>query len=114
MEFLVINPTSTIYGHPLILGQLWLATTDAYIGCHARRMTITQGNVVKNIVLYPTTKPILPIVNIQLHLARYLEENTSSPLTLEEAIEFRNKTEGDAIKNFINKPISMSTKIHHQ
>ena len=63
MEFLVINPRSRLDGHPLILGRPWLATTDAYIGCRAGSMTIAQGNVVKNLILYPPAKPSLPIVN---------------------------------------------------
>jgi len=46
-------------------------------------MTITQGNVVKNLVLYPLVKQSLPIVNTQLHPPKYLEENIRSPLTLE-------------------------------
>lgn len=71
-------------------------------------MTITQGNAVKNIVLYPQAKPSLPIVNIQLHPPRYLEENIRSPLTLEESLEFKNQTEDDVINNFINRLVSMN------
>jgi len=59
---------------------------------------------VKNLVLYPPTKPSLPIVNTQLDPPRYLEENIRSPLTLEEALEFKNQTEDDVINNFINRP----------
>ena len=52
-DFLVINPKNRLYGHPLILGRPWLATADAYIGCRQGNMTITRGNYVKNLALYP-------------------------------------------------------------
>lgn len=42
-------PINWLYGHPLILGRPWLATTDAYIGCRTGSMTITRGNAVKNL-----------------------------------------------------------------
>lgn len=95
MDFLVINPRSRLDGHPLILGRPWLETTDSYIGCRASSMTIAQGNVVNKFVLYPPAKPSLPTVNTQLHPPRYLEENIRSPLTLEEALEFKNQMEDD-------------------
>ena len=71
-------------------------------------MTITQGNVVKNLVLCSLSKPSQPIVNTQLHPPRYLEENIRSPPSLEEALEFKNKTEDDVINNFINRLIFMN------
>ena len=43
-NFLAINPKNRMDEHPLILGQPWLATTDAYIGCRAGSMTITRGD----------------------------------------------------------------------
>eukprot|EP00253_Pinus_taeda_P012743 PITA_12743 len=42
------------------------------------------------------------------HPPRYLEENTHSPLTLEEALEFKNQMEDDVIKNFISRKIFMN------
>ncbi len=108
MDFLVIDPRSRLDGHRLIWGRPWLATKNAYIGCHAGSMNFTQGNVVKNLVLYPLAKPSLPIINTQLHPPRYLEENICSPLTLEEALEFKNQMEDDVINNFINRAFSMN------
>eukprot|EP00253_Pinus_taeda_P017006 PITA_17006 len=42
-DFLIINPKTRLYGHPLILGRPWLATADAYIGFRQGNMTITKG-----------------------------------------------------------------------
>lgn len=108
VDFKVINPRSRLDGDPLILGRPWLGTTDAYIGCRASNMIITQGNAMRNLVLYPLAKPSLPIVNTQLHPPRYLEENICSPLKLEEAIEFTSQMEDDVIRKFINRLVSMN------
>jgi len=52
-EFLVLQTKSQFNGYPLIFGRPWLATTDAYIGCRANNMTITDGLSQKQIVIYP-------------------------------------------------------------
>ncbi len=71
-------------------------------------MTITKGEVVKNIVLYPPTKPSLPIIKICKQLPTYLEESIHSPLTVAEALEFNYQTKDDVINNFINQPTNVS------
>lgn len=48
----------------MILGRLWLAMEDAYIGCRSGNMTITHGTEIKCINLYPPTKPLLRSENI--------------------------------------------------
>jgi hypothetical protein len=58
-DFLVLQPKSQSNGYPLILGRPWLATTDAYIGCRAGNMTITDGLSQKKIVLYPPAQPLI-------------------------------------------------------
>jgi hypothetical protein len=63
VDFLVINPRSRLDGHPLILGRPWLATTDAYIGCHTGNMTIARGSAIKNLIMYPPAKPSLPVIH---------------------------------------------------
>ena len=52
-DFLVIKLKNRLEGHMLILGRPWLETTNAYIGCRQGNMTITRGNYVKNLALYP-------------------------------------------------------------
>ena len=46
-------------GYPLILGRPWLATTNAYIACQSRKMTISSGFHTKNLTLYSPTQPLL-------------------------------------------------------
>ena len=91
-------------GHPLILGRPWLATTDAYIGCRIGSMTIARGDSIKKIIIYPPSKPSLPMVHIHKHLHTYWEKNICPPMTLIEALEFKDQTEDDVINNFMNQP----------
>ena len=53
-DFLVLQPKANLTGYPLILGRPWLVTTDAYISCRAGNMTIKNGPMSKQIVLYPS------------------------------------------------------------
>lgn len=66
-------------------------------------MTIPKGDVVKNLVLYPPAKPILPIVKIHKQPSTFLEKKICSPLTVTKELEFKNQTEDDVINKFINE-----------
>ena len=66
-------------------------------------MTISKGDAVTKLVLYPPAKPSLPIVKICKQPPTYLEERIHSPLTIVEALKFKDHTEDDVIKNFINQ-----------
>eukprot|EP00253_Pinus_taeda_P013845 PITA_13845 len=101
-DFLIINPKTRLDGHPLILGRPSLATADAYIGCRQGNMIITKGADIKNLVLYPPAQPSITIVKTNRHLVSYLTDKIRSPLTIQEALEFKNQTEDDAISNFIS------------
>ena len=57
VDFLVLYPKTKMGGHPLVLGRPWLATIDAYIGCRSGSMMISNGDLMKNLVLYPHSKP---------------------------------------------------------
>jgi len=59
VDFLVLQPKKKFNGYPLILGRPWLATVDAYISCRAGNMTIKNGHLSKQLVLYPPTQPSL-------------------------------------------------------
>lgn len=72
-DFLIINPRNQLDGYPLILGRPLLATADAYIGCRTGSMTITKGNPIKNLALYPPIQLSLTIVKTQKQLAAYLK-----------------------------------------
>lgn len=102
-DFLIINPKTRLDGHPLILGRLWLATADAYIGCWQGNMTITKGPDIKNLVLYPPAQPSFTIIKTNKYPVSYLTDNIRSPLTIQEALDFKDETEDDAINNFISQ-----------
>ena len=102
-DFLIINPKTRLDGHPLILGRPWLATADAYIGCRQGNMTITRGPNSKNLVLYPPAQPSVTMIKTNKHPVSYLTDNIRSPLTIQEALDFKDQTEDDAINNFITQ-----------
>jgi len=108
IEFFIINPGNRLDGHPLTLGRPWLETADAYINCRTGNMTITRGNDVKNLALYPPTQLSLTIVKTRKQPVTYLTENIRSPLTVEDALEFQNRIEDDVINTFINHPAIVS------
>lgn len=111
VDFLVINPRSRLDGHPLILGRPWLAIANAYIGYREGSMTITNGDAIKNMVLYPPTRLGLPIVKICKRPPTYLEESIRSPLTVAEELEFKNQTKDDIITNVINQPTNVECEM---
>jgi len=53
-------------------------------------MTIAKVGAVKNLILYPPSKPSPSIVKIHKQPPSYLEESIRSPLTVAEALEFKN------------------------
>eukprot|EP00253_Pinus_taeda_P030756 PITA_30756 len=108
-DFLIINLRNRLDGHPLILGRLWLATANAYISCWIGSMTITRGNDVNNLALYPPTQPSLTIVKTRRKPVTYLIENIRSPLTMVDSLEFKNQIEDDVINTFINHLATISS-----
>ena len=58
-NFLALQPKAKLTGYPLILGRPWLATSDSYISCRAGNMTIKNGHMSKQLVLYPPVQPSL-------------------------------------------------------
>ncbi len=52
-DYMIINPQNRLGGHPLILGKPWLTIANAYIGYRQGNMTITRGENIKNLALYP-------------------------------------------------------------
>jgi len=112
-DFLIINPKARLDGHPLILGKPSLATVDAYIGCRQGNMTITRGANIKNLALYPLAQPSVTMLKTNKHPVSYLTNNIRSPLTIQEALYFKDQTEDDASNNFISQTESRShTQCH--
>jgi len=58
-DFLVFQPKAKLTRYPLILGRPWLATTNAYVSYQAGNMTINNGHMPKQLVLYPPAQPLL-------------------------------------------------------
>jgi hypothetical protein len=58
-DFMVLQPKTSLGGCPLIMGQPWLETVDAYIDCRCRSMTIFHRSSTKKISFYPPSKPII-------------------------------------------------------
>ena len=103
-NFLVLQPKAKLTGYPLILGRLWLVIADAYISCRAGSMTIKNGPISKQLVLYPHAQPLL-----EHDLPLWLEEEEedevySAPLCTVEARKGGPPTEDDLIENLIQNP----------
>eukprot|EP00253_Pinus_taeda_P020547 PITA_20547 len=103
-DFLVLQPKEKLTSYLLILGRPWLATADAYISCGVGSMTIKNGPMSKQLVLYPPAQPLL-----ENDLPLWLEEGDedevySAPLCTVEATRGGPQTEDDLIENLIQNP----------
>lgn len=56
-DFTILSVKTTLGGYPVILGRPWLATADAFIGCCSGDMTISDGQSIKKLALYPPARP---------------------------------------------------------
>jgi len=100
-DFLVLQPKAKLTGYPLILGRPWLATADAYISCQAGNMTIKNGPISKQLVLYPPSQPLL-----EHDLPLWLEEEEedemySAPLCTLETTGGGPQTEDELIETLL-------------
>jgi len=104
-DFLVLQPKEKLTGYPLILRRPWLATVDAYISCRAENMTIKNGHISKQLIIYPLAQPLL-----EHDLPLWLEEEDeaeaySAPLcALETIMGGKPQNEDDIIENLIQNP----------
>ena len=71
-------------------------------------MTITKEPNIKNLVLYPSAQPSVTIIKTNKQPVSYLTDNIRSPLTIQEALDFKDQTEDDAFNNFISQTESES------
>ena len=100
-DFLVLQLKEKLTGYPLILGRPWLATADPCISCRAGNMTINNGPMSKQLVLYPPAQPLL-----EHELPLWLEEGEedevySAPLCTLETTRGGPQTEDDLIETLI-------------
>ena len=76
-------------------------------------MIITRGLNIKNLVLYPPAQPSVTIIKTNKHPVSYLTDNIRSLLTIQEALDFKDQTEDDAISNFISQTeLTSRTQCH--
>jgi len=105
IDFLVLQPKAKLTGYPLIPGRLWLATTDAYISYRARNMTIKNGHMSKQLVLYPPAHP-----SLEHDLPLWLEEEEEDEVyctqvyALEVTMGGGQQYEDDLIDHLLHSP----------
>lgn len=106
-DFLVLQLKSKLGGHPLILGQPWLATVDAYISCRIGDMTISNGVITQKLVIYPPSQTT-PVMKNPLWVG-FDEYDTLSVLTIGKALQFKDETKDDSINSFISSSSLVSS-----
>lgn len=107
-DFLILQPKSNLGRHPLILGRLWLATTDAFIGFRSRSMVISNGQAIKNHNLYPP-KPNVDLYNPWCDDLEPELDISLLLLTLGKAWYFKDETKYDIINGFISNSLSVTS-----
>jgi hypothetical protein len=100
VDLLVIHPKSSKTGHPVVLGRPWLATTNAFISCWSREMTISNGSQSQKIILFPPTQRA---TKVPFWLENpYGEEDCTQPfLTLEQVKGVQEQTEEKILSLFL-------------
>ena len=58
---MVLHTKYGLSGYPFILGRPWLETIDAYISCILGDMTMTHGQSLYKLILYPPVGSFLEI-----------------------------------------------------
>ena len=56
-DFLILSPKVKLVRYHVVLGRPWLATTDAKINCRSGSMTISNGQAIRKLALYPPVQP---------------------------------------------------------
>lgn len=112
--FLVLHTHSSVGGHPLILGRLWLATADPYRRFRSRNMVISNGHNTKNLALYPPTEPNSPnelpggkkfVSTVE---DKVENEQVRPVLTIGQAHQLKMESKDDVITSFMDDPCSIS------
>jgi len=62
---MILTPKTNLGGHPFILGRSWLSTANTFISCKFGDMFISNGNTTKKFTLYPPTREIIEIENVE-------------------------------------------------
>eukprot|EP00253_Pinus_taeda_P001941 PITA_01941 len=114
-DSLVLQPKNKLTGYPLISRRPCLARTDAYISRRARNMTIKNGHMSKQLVLYP---PAQPSLENDLHL--WLEEEekyevySAQLYALEETIGGGHQDDNEFIEHLLQIPTPSSLPLEEE
>ena len=74
-------------------------------------MTIFDGSTIKNLTLYPPTKPRID-AETPLWMDLEEEEDIQSLLKIWKSLTFKTKTEDDTVCNFITEPTSVTKRAY--
>eukprot|EP00253_Pinus_taeda_P030117 PITA_30117 len=114
-DFLVLQPKAKLTGYPLILGRPWLATANAYIRCRSGNMTIKNGHMSEQLVLYPLAQPTLEH-DLPLWLLEEEEDEVyyAQLYALEATIGGEQQYEDDLIEHLLQSPTPSSLPLEEE
>ena len=102
VAFFILQPKSTSGGHPIVLGRPWLATTDAFIECRSGDMFLSQGNLVKQVSLYPSAKSITEVQDVTWFDKEPSDGEISHPIfTIDQIGSLKQPSEENHITRFL-------------
>ena len=81
-DLIFLQTKNPIGGHPLILDQPWIATTDVYIGCRSGDMYILHGDSRKKVTLYPLPDPFRTFEILYGWIKEVMRKLSAFPLSL--------------------------------
>ena len=74
-------------------------------------MKVSDGSAIKNLTLYPPSKPSIDAGTL-LWMELEEEEDIQPLLTIGRALTFKTETEDDTICNFISEPTSVTKRAY--
>lgn len=112
VDLSVIHTQSQVGVNPMILERPWLVVVYAYIGCLSGNMVIPNGEIMKNLILYPLVQR-----NSLVKLGFIMEqdspfwdefepkhEDVRIILNIGKDLYFKGEMEDDSISTFISNP----------
>lgn len=101
IDFIVISPKTTKPGHPIVLAQLCLATTDSVIRCRNREMTISNGSQIQTLTIF-TPAQLAAEVPLWLENSDGEEDCVFPLLNLEQSRGLQEQSEENDLQKFLS------------
>jgi hypothetical protein len=101
IDFMIIHSKDPTKGHPIILGRPWLATANAFIGCHGGDMFISNGISSQKLTLFPPAQ----LVTEELWWLKcpYYKNDKEEPLlSVDEFHALQEPIEDDILSQFLS------------